>query len=329
MTAGRHIIALLRSHIDGDNDQFLAVALQMAAQEARQGHNRLAEELRELVDRARARKEAPDARRQSATVPLAQPKGELANLVAVRYSDIRLSSMVLPAELEHRLKRVLLEQRRQQRLQAAGLSARRKLLLIGPPGCGKTMTAAALAGELHLPLFTVLLEGLITKFMGETAAKLRLVFDAMTATRGVYFFDEFDAIGARRSERNDVGEIRRVLNSFLQFLEKDESDSLVIAATNHPELLDSALYRRFDDVIQYDLPDPQIARRILETRLSTFSTAGIDWPAAVKAGEGLSQAELARSAAEAAKRAILEDRETVINDDLTGAIAERKAAALP
>lgn len=329
MTAGRHIIALLRSHIDGDNEQFLAVALQMAAQEARRGHNLLAEELRELVDRARARKEATDAHRQTATVPLAQPKGELASLIAVRYSDIRLSSMVLPAELEHRLKRVLLEQRRQQRLQAAGLSARRKLLLIGPPGCGKTMTAAALAGELHLPLFTVLLEGLITKFMGETAAKLRLVFDAMTATRGVYFFDEFDAIGARRSERNDVGEIRRVLNSFLQFLEKDESDSLIIAATNHPELLDSALYRRFDDVIQYDLPDSQIARRILETRLSTFSTAGIDWPAAVKGGEGLSQAELARAAAEAAKRAILEDRETVTNDDLTGAIAERRATFLP
>jgi SpoVK/Ycf46/Vps4 family AAA+-type ATPase len=190
------------------------------------------------------------------------------------------------------------------------------------------MTAAALAGELHLPLFTVLLEGLITKFMGETAAKLRLVFDAMTTARGVYFFDEFDAIGARRSERNDVGEIRRVLNSFLQFLEKDESDSLIIAATNHPELLDSALYRRFDDVIRYDLPDSQIARRILETRLSIFSTSGIDWLAAVKAGEGMSQAELARSAAEAAKRAILEDRETVTNDDLAGAIAERKAAAL-
>ena len=100
-----------------------------------------------------------------------------------------------------------------------------------------------------MPLFTVLIDGLITKFMGETAAKLRLVFSAMEETRGVYLFDEFDAIGARRGERNDVGEIRRVLNSFLQFLEQDESGSLIIAATNHPELLDSALHRRFDDVI--------------------------------------------------------------------------------
>src|SRR5208337_5606310 len=130
----------------------------------------------------------------------------------------------------------------------------------------KTMSASALAGEFGLPLFEIRLEGLITKFMGETAAKLRLVFDAIAETRGVYFFDEFDAIGAKRTERNDVGEIRRVLNSFLQFLEQDESDSLIIAATNHPELLDPALHRRFDDVIEYALPDPDVARRILKNR---------------------------------------------------------------
>jgi SpoVK/Ycf46/Vps4 family AAA+-type ATPase len=326
MTTARHLLALLHSHVEGDDEQVLAVAMQVAAQEARQGHAKLAEELRRLVDTARAKKTNREGRRPTA-VPLAQPKGELSNLVAVRYSDIRLSGMVLPPELENRLKRVLIEQHQKERLHAVGLSPRRKLLLIGPPGSGKTMTAAAIAGELHQPLFTVLLDGLITKFMGETAAKLRLIFDAMAETRGVYFFDEFDAIGSRRTERNDVGEIRRVLNSFLQFLEKDDSDSLIIAATNHPALLDPALYRRFDDVIEYALPDLQIASRILETRLSTFSTKGIDWQAVATAGEGLSQAELARAASEAAKHAVLGDRERVTSDDLLTAIEERKAAS--
>jgi len=166
----------------------------------------------------------------------------------------------------------------------------------------------------------------MTKFMGETAAKLRLVFDAIRETRGVYFFDEFDAIGAKRTERNDVGEIRRVLNSFLQFLEVDDSDSLIIAATNHPELLDPALYRRFDDVIEYSLPNREIAQRILENRLSSFKTKGVDWPAAVAAGAGLSQAEFALAAEDAAKQALLDDRETVTAEDLLGAIAERKTA---
>lgn len=186
------------------------------------------------------------------------------------------------------------------------------------------MTAAALAGELTLPLFTVLFEALITRFMGETASKLRLVFEAMASTRGVYFFDEFDAIGARRAERNDVGEIRRVLNSFLQFLEKDDSDGLIVAATNHPELLDSALFRRFDDVIHYSLPDAQIAQRILRTRLATFKTFKVDWESAAEATSGLSQADIARAADEAAKRAVLDDRSDVTDSDLGKAIAERK-----
>jgi SpoVK/Ycf46/Vps4 family AAA+-type ATPase len=325
VTAARHLIALLQSHIDGDDEHFLTIALQAAAGEARQGHGRLAQQLRDLVDAARARRGASKPSR--AAVPLARPKGDLANLVAVRYSDTRLSSMVLPAALDTRLRRILLELRQQHRLQSHGLHARRKILLLGPPGTGKTMTAAALAGELHMPLFTVLIDGLITKFMGETAAKLRLVFSAMEETRGVYLFDEFDAIGARRGERNDVGEIRRVLNSFLQFLEEDESGSLIIAATNHPELLDSALHRRFDDVIEYRLPDDNIALGILQNRLSTFRTNDIDWEAAVTAGAGLSQAELSRAAEDAAKHAVLADREIITSDDLIGAIAERRATA--
>ncbi|KUO62639.1 MAG: ATPase [Alphaproteobacteria bacterium BRH_c36] len=321
MTASKHLIALLRSHIDGDNEQFLSVAMQVAAHEARQGHGNLAQQLRDLVDEARSRK----ARRSNRPVPLAQPKGDLAALVSASYADTRLSSMVLPEELEQRLKRIITEQRQHHLLTAHGLKPRRKILLIGPPGAGKTMTASALAGELTLPLFTVVFEALITRFMGETASKLRLVFDAMAETRGVYFFDEFDAIGARRAERNDVGEIRRVLNSFLQFLENDESDSLIVAATNHPELLDPALFRRFDDVIHYDLPDVTIAERILKARLALFETKGLPWKTISKETTGLSQAEIARAADEAAKRAILSDRTTVTRDDLLASLAERKS----
>ena len=320
MTAAKHLIALLRSHVSGDDDQFLSVALQVAAHEARQGHGKLAIQLREIVEEAQSRQFGVAKR----PVPITQPKGDLAALLSATYSDTRLASMVLPEELELRLKRIVLEQRQQHQLQEHGLSPRRKILLIGPPGSGKTMTAAALAGELVLPLFTVLFEALITRFMGETASKLRLVFDAMQATRGVYFFDEFDAIGARRGDANDVGEIRRVLNSFLQLLEKDESGGLIIAATNHPELLDSALFRRFDDVIHYALPDALVAQRIMRTRLSTFKTTAIDWKSSAAEAEGLSQAEIARSMDEAAKQVVLEGRVELTADDLSRAIAERK-----
>ena len=189
------------------------------------------------------------------------------------------------------------------------------------------MTASALAGELHVPLFTIMLEGLITKFMGETAAKLRLVFDAIRQTRGVYLFDEFDALGAHRNQSNDVGEIRRVLNSFLQFLEKDASDSLIVAATNHPEILDRALFRRFDDVIEYKLPDASLAGEILKRKLATFETADLDWSQLLSETEGLSHAELARASEEAAKYAVLAGCTRITSESLLSALRERKAAS--
>lgn len=327
MTTSRHIVALLQSHIAGDDQRFLTVATQLAAHEARQGHGKLAQELRELIDAAKG-KGSTVARRGVGPVPIAQPKGELSSLLSARYSDVRLNSMVLPPALRERLTRVVTEQRQQERLRARGLCPRRKLLLVGPPGSGKTMSAAALAGELKLPLFTVLYDGLIGKLMGETATRLRLIFDAVAVQRGVYFFDEFDAIGAQRAGPNDVGEIRRVLNSFLQFLENDDGPSLVIAATNHPELLDRALFRRFDDVIAYDLPEPDIAQGIIENHLATFDRSGIAWTDVLGAAAGLSQAEIARAADEAAKEAVLAESDEVPTPTLLAALRERHAAAL-
>jgi SpoVK/Ycf46/Vps4 family AAA+-type ATPase len=325
MTTTRHIVALLRSHIDGDEERFLSVATQLAAHEARQGHGKLAQELRELIDAAKG-KGATVGRRGAGPVPLAQPKGELSSLLAARYSDIRLSSMVLGPDLQERLARVVKEQRQQERLRARGLAPRRKLLLVGPPGCGKTMTAAALAGELKLPLFTVLYDGLIGKLMGETATRLRLVFDAVAVQRGVYFFDEFDAVGSQRSGLNDVGEIRRVLNSFLQFLENDDGPSLIVAATNNPELLDKAVFRRFDDVIAYGLPSPEIARGILESHLTGFDLKHLDWPPILEATAGLSQAEVSRAADEAAKVAVLTHTDEIATPTLLSTLAERRTA---
>jgi SpoVK/Ycf46/Vps4 family AAA+-type ATPase len=328
MTTSRHIVALLQSHIAGDNQRFLTVATQIAAHEARQGHGKLAQELRELIDAAKG-KGATVARRGAGPVPIAQPKGELSSLLAARYSDVRLNAMVLPEALKTRLNRVITEQRQQESLRGRGLSPRRKLLLVGPPGSGKTMSAAALAGELKLPLFTVVYDGLMGKLMGETASRLRLVFDAVGMQRGVYFFDEFDAIGAQRAGQNDVGEIRRVLNSFLQFLENDDGPSLIVAATNHPELLDRALFRRFDDVITYDLPTPEIARGIVKNRLSTFSLKAVEWNSVLDATAGLSQAEIARAADEAAKGAVLSGSNEVETSMLIFALQERHAATAP
>lgn len=313
--------ALVRSHADGDDARFFAVAMQVAAQAARSGHGKFAQELRDLVDQSKAKRSAD---RATNPIPVAKPRGELAGLITVSYPKTRLADMALDDVVRHRIERVLTEQRQRDRLRQHGFAPMRKLLLIGPPGTGKTMTASALAGELGLPLFTIQLDGLITKYMGETAAKLRLVFDAIAATRGVYLFDEFDALGAERAAKNEVGEIRRVLNSFLQFLEQDESDSLVLGATNHVELLDRALFRRFDTVIEYKLPSSKVAVTVVRARLHSLKSPEVDWAAVGERAEGLSHGELAQAADLAAKNAILEHSVTVSEASLLAALAERR-----
>jgi SpoVK/Ycf46/Vps4 family AAA+-type ATPase len=299
----------------------MSVAMQIAAHAARSGQPKLAEDLRALIDKAQRPQSLPTPATPS--VPIAKPSGELAGLVAASYPRVRLSDMVLGAQAQSQLKRVLREYREMDLLRSHGLRPRRKLLLVGPPGCGKTMTASAIAGELGLPLLFIQLHSLITKFMGETAAKLHLVFDAMARNRGVYLFDEFDAIGARRTSHNDVGEIRRVLNSFLQFLEQDQSDSLVVAATNLHDMLDEALFRRFDDVVRYDLPDAKMVRQLVENRLSIFDTKGLKWASVLSAAKRLSHAEIARACEDAAKDAVLASSEQIGTDALVRALRER------
>ncbi len=324
MAKADQLKALIRSHAEGDDTRFYAVAIQVAAQAARSGHGKLAQELRALVDQAKS-----DARAGQSTpkaIPMAQPRGELAGLLSLAYPQTRLSDMALQGQLRERLERVLLEQRQRERLHERGFSPMRKLLLTGPPGTGKTMTAAALAGELGLPLFTILLDGLITKYMGETAAKLRIVFDAIASTRGVYFFDEFDALGGERGSGQDVGEIRRVLNSFLQFLEQDDSDSLVIAATNHEKLLDRALFRRFDAALEYETPSEAIAEEIMRARLGPLDTSMVSWTEAARAARGLSHAEITKACEQAAKNAILEDSDYVHTEALVTALQQRHSA---
>ena len=315
--------ALIRCHADGDNARFYAIAIQVAAQAARAGHAKFALELRELVDQQKARQNAAPIHQGPKPVPLAQPRGELAGLLTACYPKTRVVDMALTETLRLRLDRVITEQHERARLREHGFAPMRKLLFIGPPGTGKTMTAAALAGELGLPLFSIQLDGLITKYMGETAAKLRLIFDAIQSTRGVYFFDEFDALGGERGTRNDVGEIRRVLNSFLQFLEHDDSDSLVLGATNHAMLLDRALFRRFDAVLAYELPTADVAVRVMRGRLALLDTSRIDWDVVAKGTEGLSHAEISMACEHAAKNAILEHSTTVRESELTAALRER------
>lgn len=326
MASAEQLKAMLKAYTAGDQNHFLAIVEQVAAHEARLGHTKFAQELEQLIANAKRRAQTVG---EPKPIPIAQPKGELAGLLNITYPKQRISYLVLPPILRRRLLRIIQEQRHSSRIRSHGLSPRRKILFIGPPGTGKTLSAAVLAGELSLPLFVVRLERMITKFMGETAAKLRLIFDNIAQVRGVYLFDEFDSIGSQRGLRNDVGEIRRVLNSFLQFIEADDSNSLILAATNHPDLLDHALFRRFDDVIEYQMPTQETATQILQNKLASVKKTWKDWSCLSAKAEGMSYADIARACEDAIKHMIISEKETLTEKDVIDSLHERKAISRP
>jgi SpoVK/Ycf46/Vps4 family AAA+-type ATPase len=322
MASAAQLKALLKSHADGDDPQFYAIALQVAAGEARKGHPDLAKELRDLIDKSKQREARHDA--QENLLQIAQPQGEVADLLSVRQPTTKISDLILDAASGEHLQRVLMEQRHLEKLKSHGLRPRQTVLLTGPPGCGKTLTASAIAGELGLPLFIVRLESLMTRYLGETAAKLRMIFEAVEKTRAFYLFDEFDSIGIARGSENDVGEMRRVLNSFLVFVENHRGNSIIIAATNHGHLLDRALFRRFDDLIELGLPTPELADRTYRERLAGQKTHRLNVAKIAQASEGLSFAEITRVCEEAIKDMLLHDKSALQTETLLNIISQRR-----
>lgn len=316
----KQIIAMLRSRAEGDDESFFSIALQIAASEARQGRRQSAEEMRAEVDKARAK----NARGASVPIQFAQPRGSVEGILEMREPRFELRDVVLGDALKTKIDDILRQQRQRGWLREHGRVPTRRILFVGPPGSGKTMSAEALAGELNLPLLVIRLDTLITRFMGETASKLRLVFDETAKRRGVYLFDEFDAVGGHRTATNDVAEMRRVLNSFLQFMEESTStDSIIICSTNHASMLDRALLRRYDQVLEFHAPSAEQIKKLILANTAPVKAQRIAWKAVYAGAEGLSQAEVVRAIDDAVKTAILDERHHITTEDILIRLRER------
>lgn len=322
MSNTKQILAMIRSRAKGDDEQLYSIALQVAAAEARKGHRTTAEEIRAAVDEARDKTSGG----ASVTISFAKPRGDLQGLLELRRPSFALSDVVLSSKVRSQIDGLVREQMKRDWLREHKKYPRKRALCVGPPGSGKTMTAEALAHTLKIPLFVIRLDALITRFMGETAAKLRLVFDEVNTRRGVYLFDEFDAVGSRRDATNDVAEMRRVLNSFLQFMEETNStDSLVIAATNYPELLDRALLRRFDTVLEFVPPTKDQVKQLIKSNLRPIKHSRIAWSKIADCASGLSQSEIVAAAEDAVKTAILDQRDSLGTQHILDTLLERHA----
>lgn len=311
MAKAAQLKALIKSHYDNDYNRFDTLSLQLAAHEATLGHNALALELKKLVNNSKKNRIPEDINSKN----LRLYNNTIDELFISSHPNIYMNDIVLPISNKDKIIKILSEYHNQEKLKKHGLKHRRKILLSGHPGTGKTMTASVIASELHLPLYVIQIDKIITKFMGETGAKLRQIFKLIETRKGIYFFDEFDSIGTDRGKDNEVGEMRRVLNSFLQFLENDNSDSLIITATNNISLLDRALFRRFDDILYYDIPNKDEIYKLLKLRLKAF-TVNFDLNNILTQASGLSHADIVKSCDDAIKEAIINDKKYISKTSL-------------
>ena len=312
MANAEQILSLIRNHLNNDDAQFRKVALQISAVESKNGHVVIARTIQDLLKQ-----------KQISLSPLSLNvrNGDVSDLLIQSESSYDLKDMVVHKEIREKLERVIKEYIRRDDLVKHGLANRRKLLFFGASGTGKTMTAGVLAKEFHLPFFVVRTEKVITKFMGETGQKLARIFDFMNDVPAVYLFDEFDAIGSQRGMDNEVGEQRRILNTFLQLLERDESGSFIIAATNNIEAIDKALFRRFDDVIEYGYPDRE--QRITLLKKYLYTSKNLDFSMAEPLFEGMNHAEIKMVCSDIFKESLLNEG-VEINLDLVKSIVNMR-----
>lgn len=196
MATIEQVKALLRAHFENNDEKFRTIVLQIAAHEAKIGHTASAREIKDIIQNPKYNKKGKILRLNNKLDILEQ-----------KFVDSTISDLVVSNDIESKIKRVINEYHKKDLLRKNGLMNRSRILIAGDPGTGKTMTASVIANELYLPLYVIQFDRLITKYMGETSFKLRQVFDQIKEVRGVYLFDEFDAIGSDRSLDNDVGEI--------------------------------------------------------------------------------------------------------------------------
>jgi SpoVK/Ycf46/Vps4 family AAA+-type ATPase len=324
-TTGELMRRLIAAHVAGDDLAFDEAVSDVVQEERRKNHNLLANDIRKIAKNGRDGGSVRDLSLLPTYTARDVPTDERGLPLIHAFEPVRtIDEVVLRPDIRCALERIVEENQRQDLLRGHGLHPRKKVLFWGPPGCGKTVSAEVLAGKLLFPVFLVRFDAVVSSYLGETAANLSKVFQYAQSRPAVLFFDEFDAIAKSRDNQEEHGELKRVVNSFLQMLDAFHSPGVVVAATNHERLLDSALWRRFDDVIEFPRPTKREIERLVRVGLRQFPVHSIDFSEVASSAARLSHADVERAMRDVMKGAILTGRSEILTDDLNRAIAEQK-----
>ena len=310
---------LFKAHARRDDDAFRVAALEVVSEERKKNHRLLADDLERIVMNKR-RATASFFPKLGFALPTDRERG--VELVEVSDSALHWDRMILPAQTLELLQDLTLEHLRADVLAASGLKPRGRLLFYGPPGCGKTLAARVVAGVLSRQLVIVRFDAIVSSLLGETASNLRSVFDFVSQGEWVVLFDEFDAIGKDRDNALEHSELKRLVNTLLQLMDAFRGNSLLIAATNHQGLLDSAIWRRFDVLVPFGLPGPQDRVLMLRQFLASFDTSALNFRNLGRRLANASGGDIERVAQSAARRAVLDGRRCIFKKDVEPALLD-------
>lgn len=314
LASGENLSRLFKAFKENNQVEFSKVAYDIIEDEKKKNHYLLADKLsRILFDDNYTLSISKSRNINSRQLPTDKETGF--QLLEMKFSKVLLDDIILTPDNKEKIEDIILEFEQKEILQTYKLNPKSKVLFCGPPGCGKTVTAESIANELQLPLLYTRFDSVISSYLGETATNLRKVFDFAKDGEWVLFFDEFDSIGKSRSIESEHGELKRVVNSFLQLLDNFPRNTMVIAATNYETIIDKALWRRFDEIIYFDMPKKDDIEKFIRLKLRNYSHKELNVESHINNLVGLSYADIERICYEAIKKMVLNGLNT-INDSL-------------
>jgi len=320
MTTTEIIKQMFLSFSNKDNESFIVAAKEYIERERRKKHNIVVKDLEKALYHTTSNVDTLQKRFKN-NIPIPRDNEKGFPLLEIQHFEKDFDSLILSQKTKEQLEQIIREFRDADILATYNLEYKKKILLCGQPGTGKTFSAQIISSILHIPLVYIRFDSIISSYLGETAGNLRKIFDFIENGTWIVLFDEFDIIGKNRDDSHEHGEIKRVVNNFLQMLDNFKGESILIAATNHQNILDPAIWRRFDDVLYYDLPDTPSRKRLLEDYLRVIKRdSDIDIDEIAKQTEGLSPSDIKMLTQEAIKLAIINSRNTVSQKDITMAV---------